>query len=126
MMSGIRGKDTRPELLVRRALHRAGLRFRLASGRTLPGRPDIVLPRHRAAIFVHGCFWHRHPGCAFAYTPKSNRRFWLRKFAENVERDERNLRALRRLGWRTFVVWECSLTDGRLAALAKRVARRAS
>lgn len=111
MMAGIRGKDTRPEIYVRSRLHRAGLRFRLHS-RDLPGRPDIVLPRHHAVVFVHGCFWHRHAGCKRAYTPKSNAEFWHSKFEANVRRDARNADQLRAEGWRVFTVWECSLDHG--------------
>jgi DNA mismatch endonuclease, patch repair protein len=105
-MSRIRGRDTQPERAVRSALHRAGYRFRLHR-KDLPGRPDIVLPKHRTVVFVHGCFWHRHPGCRFAYTPKSRADFWAAKFLANVERDQRNRRDLRRLGWRVITVWEC-------------------
>lgn len=107
LMARIRGKNTKPEVLVRSALHGAGFRFRIHS-RALPGRPDIVLPRHRVAIFVHGCFWHRH-GCTLSSMPASRRRFWRDKFERNVARDARNARALRKLGWRVYTVWECSL-----------------
>lgn len=105
-MSRIRGRNTAPEKQVRSALHRAGYRFRLHR-QDLPGRPDIVLPKHHTVIFVHGCFWHRHKNCRFAYTPKSRVRFWQDKFQSNVERDRRNVRALRALGWRIMTVWEC-------------------
>jgi DNA mismatch endonuclease (patch repair protein) len=105
-MSRIRSRDTGPELLVRSALHRAGYRFRLHS-KDLPGRPDIVLPKYRTVVFVHGCFWHRHPGCRFAYTPKSRVAFWNDKFRANVGRDRRNARALRAIGWKVITVWEC-------------------
>ncbi len=105
-MSRIRGTDTKPERIVRSLLHRSGYRFRLHR-KDLPGRPDIVLPRYQAVILVHGCFWHRHKGCRFAYTPKSRREFWEKKFADNIARDRRNIRALRRLGWRCITVWEC-------------------
>jgi len=108
MMAGIRGRDTRPELLLRKALHARGFRYRLADKR-LPGSPDIVLPKYRAVIFVHGCFWHRHPGCGKATTPASNTDFWLAKFAANVTRDERNLHDLIDLGWRVAIVWECAI-----------------
>lgn len=107
-MSRIRGRDTLPERAVRSALHRAGYRFRLHR-KDLPGRPDIVLPKHSIVVFVHGCFWHRHPGCRFAYTPKSRITFWQQKFDGNVERDRRNVRALRALGWRVITVWECQI-----------------
>lgn len=106
IMSGIRSKNTKPELAVRRHLHKAGLRFALHR-RDLPGRPDIVLPRHGAVVEVHGCFWHRHPGCRFATSPATRKTFWQEKFADNVRRDRSNTRALRVLGWRVFVVWEC-------------------
>jgi len=109
-MSRIRGADTAPELLVRSTLHRLGLRFRLHR-RDLPGRPDIVLPKWKTVVFVHGCFWHRHPGCRFAYTPKSRIDFWLKKFQDNVERDRRNITALEQAGWKTIVVWECETAD---------------
>ena len=107
MMAGIKSYDTKPERIVRRYLHRLGLRFRLRPS-TLPGRPDVVLPRHRAVVFVHGCLWHQHPRCRLAYMPASNRGFWRAKLGRNVERDKENRRALRRLGWRVFVVWECA------------------
>ena len=107
MMAGIKCRDTKPELVVRRIAHRLGLRFRLHR-KDLPGRPDLVFPRRRLAVFVHGCFWHRHDGCRYAYTPKSRVGFWTRKFAENVARDRRNEEALRDLGWRVLVIWECT------------------
>ena len=113
MMSGIRGKDTKPEIVVRRFLHRMGFRFRLHR-RDLPGRPDIVLPKYRTAVEVRGCFWHRHEGCLFAYTPKSNREFWETKLNGNRDRDRRNLRELTHLGWRVIEIWECELADDRL------------
>ncbi|MHC4875619.1 MAG: very short patch repair endonuclease [Planctomycetota bacterium] len=105
-MSRIRGKDTKPELLVRSMLHRLGFRFRLHR-KDLPGKPDIVLPAYRTVIFVHGCFWHRHPGCRFAYNPKSRVDFWRAKFRRNVERHQEVEQALEDLGWRVIVIWEC-------------------
>ena len=120
MMSGIRGRDTKPERVVRSWLHRAGLRFRLHPP-GLPGRPDLVLPRYSAAVLVHGCFWHRHRGCPFAATPTTNKAFWQRKFRENVERDARNVRALRRGGWRVFTVWECELNERQLRRLVRDI-----
>lgn len=108
MMAGIRGTDTNPELLLRRALHRQGFRYRLHD-RRLPGRPDLVLPRHKAVIFVHGCFWHRHEGCHWCTTPASNVDFWDAKFASNVERDRRHEHLLREAEWRVAKVWECAL-----------------
>ncbi len=118
-MSRIRGRDTGPEKIVRSVLHRMGYRFRLHR-RDLPGRPDIVLPKHNAVVFVHGCFWHRHPRCPFAYKPKTRARFWSRKFAENVARDRRVRRSLLKLGWRVIVVWECEAREP--IALATRLA----
>src|SRR5687767_1623518 len=109
-MSRIRGRNTKPELIVRSTLHRLGYRFRL-HGRDLPGRPDIILPRHRAVILVHGCFWHRHARCKYAYTPKSNLPFWQSKFEGNARRDRIAVRRLRKLGWRVVVIWECQATD---------------
>ena len=124
-MAGIRSRDTTPERVVRSHLHRAGLRFRL-HGKDLPGTPDIVLPKWKAAVFVHGCFWHRHPGCKFASTPSTNARFWKKKFRENVARDLKKIQSVRRAGWRPFVVWECRLTPGLLDRLARTVISRAA
>ena len=109
-MSRIRGKDTKPELVVRSVLHCLGFRFRVHR-KDLPGRPDIVLPRHRVAVLVHGCFWHRHSGCRYAYTPKSNLNFWTAKFEQNLARDSRITRELQQLGWRVVLVWECQTVD---------------
>ena len=105
-MSGIQGRDTAPEILVRRIAHRLGFRFRLYR-KDLPGRPDLVFPRYRTVVFVHGCFWHRHRDCQYAYTPKTRVRFWTEKFSLNVIRDQRNEEALICLGWRVLVIWEC-------------------
>lgn len=107
MMAGIRGRHTKPELVVRRMLHASGFRYRLHR-RDLPGTPDLVLPKYRAAIFVHGCFWHVHEGCRFSTMPASNSEFWRKKLATNRERDRRQLDALKSLGWRVLVVWECA------------------
>jgi len=108
MMAGIRGKNTKPEKALRAALHSEGFRFRV-HGAKLPGKPDIVLPMYKAVIFVHGCFWHRHPKCWWNTNPASNVEFWTTKFGETIERDARNITALREIGWRVAVVWECSL-----------------
>lgn len=105
-MSRIKSRDTKPERIVRSLLHRMGFRFRLHR-KDLPGGPDIVLPRYKTVVFVHGCFWHRHKNCPFAYTPKSRAEFWHQKFSGNVKRDARAARNLRRLGWRVVTVWEC-------------------
>jgi DNA mismatch endonuclease, patch repair protein len=114
-MSRIRGKDTKPELALRSAMHRLGFRFRL-HGQKLPGRPDLVFPKYRAAVFVHGCFWHRHEGCKIATTPKSNTAYWQAKFNRNVERDARAARDLEAQGWRVFTVWECQVASGEKAS----------
>lgn len=108
MMSGIKGRDTRPEMLVRSFLHAKGFRFRLHR-RDLPGSPDLVLPKYNACIFVHGCFWHRHQGCRYATTPATRADFWARKFEGNVTRDHRNVQSLLDAGWRVLIVWECGL-----------------
>ena len=110
LIRGIRNRDTAPEIAVRQIAHRMGLRFRLQRN-DLPGRPDIVLLKHRLAIFVHGCFWHRHEGCRHASTPKSRVAFWTQKFETNVERDARQEAALRAIGWRVLVVWQCETSD---------------
>lgn len=130
-MSRIRGKDTQPELALRKVLHRLGLRYRL-HGAGLPGKPDLVFPRYRTVVFVHGCFWHRHDGCNIATTPKSNTPFWLEKFKKNVTRDARVATQLEALGWRVFIVWECELgsaiksktTGERLNFLIRQICRR--
>jgi DNA mismatch endonuclease, patch repair protein len=120
-MSRIRSKNTKPELIVRSLLHRLGYRFTLRR-RDLPGRPDIVLPCLRTVVFVHGCFWHRHSGCANAATPRTRAAFWNKKFHSNVARDRRNRNDLKRSGWRTVVVWECEVLSDP-SALAHRLAR---
>ena len=119
MMSGIRGRDTKPEKQVRSFLHRAGLRFRLHA--SLPGKPDLVFPKHGAVVFVHGCFWHRHAGCRYATTPSSNVDFWQAKFDANVARDKRVTRHLRKAGWRVLVVWECRLSSSALDSVARKI-----
>jgi DNA mismatch endonuclease (patch repair protein) len=119
-MSQIRGKHTRPERVVRSLLHRLGYRFRLHVQK-LPGKPDIVLAKSRSVVFVHGCFWHRHSGCRFAYTPKSRIEFWTQKFDRNVARHNIVEQELRKLGWRILVVWECEISNvGRLESRLKR------
>lgn len=125
-MSRIGSKNTEPERFVRSILHRLGCRFRLHV-RSLPGTPDIVLPRWRTVIFVDGCFWHRHGGCKYAYTPKSRLAFWRAKFRENVQRDKRVARALAELGWSTYVVWECETREpGQLTARLQKLFLRQS
>ena len=119
MMSGIRGKDTKPELAVRSFLHRAGLRFRLHA--KLPGKPDLVLPKYRTAVFVHGCFWHRHENCRYATTPQSNSDFWDQKFIENVERDRRVQEKITGYGFSYLVIWECEINPERLSSLVDQI-----
>jgi DNA mismatch endonuclease (patch repair protein) len=115
LMRRVSTKGSKPEMMVRRALHALGFRFRLHR-RDLPGSPDIVLRRHRSVIFVHGCFWHRHPGCPRTTTPKTRAAFWQAKFDANQARDARVEEALRHAGWRVHVIWECEATTG--AAIA--------
>ncbi len=126
-MSRIRSRDTAPELLVRSMLHRQGFRFRKGTGQKLPGRPDVVLPCHRTAVLVHGCFWHRHSGCRLAYMPKTRPDFWRVKFESNVRRDREVSRLLRKLGWQIVTVWECELADpGKLARRLMREIKAAT
>ncbi|KQS32739.1 endonuclease [Dyadobacter sp. Leaf189] len=109
-MSQIRSKDTKPEITVRKVLHSLGLRFRL--GRTdIPGKPDIVLPKYKTAIYVHGCFWHRHNGCKYAYTPKSKMDFWNGKFAANIKRDNEISEKIKSTQWVQLIIWECDTRD---------------
>ena len=108
IMAAVPQKNSKPELVVRSALHRLGYRFRLHR-KDLPGSPDIVLPRYEVAIFVHGCFWHQHSRCRLARRPTSNRRYWNRKLDENIDRDKRKVSELRVLGWRALVIWQCQI-----------------
>ncbi len=108
-MAAVRGRDTGPEMVVRRLVHSLGYRYRLHN-RKLPGVPDLVFPCRRKIIFVHGCFWHRHPGCKLARMPKSRLDFWVPKLEGNHERDEKNAKLLRNSGWRVKVIWECETT----------------
>ena len=108
MMAGIKGKDTKPELVLRRALHARGFRYRLHS-KNVPGRPDIMLSKHQAMVFVHGCFWHRHEGCRYTTIPSTRPEFWRAKFDANVIRDAAIRHQLIEAGWRAATVWECSL-----------------
>ena len=109
-MARIRGKDTKPEMLVRRLTHGLGYRYRL-HGRKLPGKPDLVFSSRKKVIFVHGCFWHRHVDCRLAYEPKSNVEFWQAKFASNVKRDREVAASLKACGWKVLVIWECETKD---------------
>lgn len=122
MMAAIKGKDTRPEWIIRSTLHRAGFRFRLHD-RRLPGAPDLTLPKYGAAVFVHGCFWHRHSGCEYATTPATRPAFWKEKFASNIARDRRNQSALIELDWRVLVVWECGLRHDADAVIGELIER---
>lgn len=108
MMAKIRSQDTKPEMIARKYLHSQGFRYRLHAS-YLPGRPDIVLPKHKVAIFIHGCFWHQHLGCKLAYTPSSNTDMWKKKFADNNARDKRVQSALIDQDWKVIVIWECGL-----------------
>lgn len=110
-MRAVRARDTKPEMIVRRAVHGLGYRYRLHQ-RRLPGSPDLVFARLKLALFVHGCFWHSHPGCPKASMPTSNAEFWRAKLARNRERDETSMEALETAGWRTDVLWECEIADG--------------
>jgi len=125
IMRRIRASDTKPELAVRSFLHRAGLRFRLHC-RNLPGKPDIVLPRFRTIVLVHGCFWHQHGGCRLAKIPKSNRRYWVPKLRRTACRDKVNRRALAAMGWKVLVIWECCISQRTMAALLSRITPPAS
>ena len=121
LMAKIRSRDSKPERTLRSAMHLAGLRFRLHRA-GLPGTPDIVLPATQIAIFVHGCFWHQHPGCKLASSPRSNTDYWLPKLQRNVRRDRRVAYALRRLGWAVLTVWECQIRkEASLAAALNRI-----
>lgn len=111
-MSKVKGKNTKPEMIVRSFLHKLGYRFRLHR-KDLPGNPDIVLPKYKTVIFVHGCFWHRHQGCKRCTTPSTNTEFWEEKFRDNVERDRRNEQALKAKGWKVITLWECQINGGK-------------
>ncbi|MFJ5240102.1 very short patch repair endonuclease [Pseudomonas neuropathica] len=121
-MARIKGSNTRPEIALRKVLHSLGLRYRL-NGLGLPGKPDLVFPRYKAVVFVHGCFWHRHSNCNIATTPKSNTEFWVQKFEKNVARDNRVTSSLKAAGWKVFIVWECEVGSAKKAnATGKRIA----
>jgi DNA mismatch endonuclease, patch repair protein len=119
-MSRIKSRDTNPEKTVRSLLHNLNYRFRIHR-KDLPGKPDIVLPRYKTVIFVHGCFWHRHRNCKYAYTPKSRVDFWQQKFEENQQRDRRAKHQLQKLGWRVVTVWECETKQ--IQTLSRRIKR---
>lgn len=119
-MSRIKSTNTKPELIVRSMLHKLGYRFRLKS-KILPGKPDIILPKYKSVIFVHGCFWHRHKNCKYAYNPKSNKKFWDTKFQNNVKRDTFVKKAIKELGWKVIVIWECQLSKHKVTRLENRL-----
>jgi DNA mismatch endonuclease (patch repair protein) len=123
-MRRVCSQDTQPEIIVRKYLHHEGFRFRLHR-KNLPGKPDLVLTKYQTVIFVHGCFWHRHPGCKEASTPSTRRAYWLPKFQRTVERDKRNKRLLMKLGWRVLVIWECETKNEEiLKSIAQAVAKK--
>ncbi|HEF4725396.1 TPA: DNA mismatch endonuclease Vsr [Burkholderia multivorans] len=118
-MSRIKGRNTKPELVVRSVIHRMGYRYRL-HGKGLPGRPDLVFAKRRKVIFVHGCFWHRHEGCRLARLPKSRLDFWRPKLEANAERDKQVERRLTELGWKVLTIWECEVKDEVVLSLRVR------
>lgn len=123
VMSKIKSKDTKYEVMVRKWLFSKGFRFR-KNVKELPGTPDIVLPKYKTAIFIHGCFWHRHEGCKYAYTPKTRTEFWLSKMKSNVERDVRFTEELIGMGWKVIIIWECELkrnAEERLSLLLNEI-----
>jgi len=120
-MARIKSKDTKAELVVRKLLRENGLTGYRLHWKKVPGSPDIAFPGRRVAIFVNGCFWHRHEGCKYAYTPKSRVMFWNKKFKENVERDQRNYETLKNAGWRVVIVWECELNSVDKAGIIDRI-----
>lgn len=119
-MSRIRGKNTKPEMKLRSLLHGEGYRFRLHDPR-LPGKPDIVLPKYRTAIFVNGCFWHRHEGCRYCSTPRTREEFWKKKFSETVLRDKKKIQQLEESGWKALIIWECELKDDPQSVLSRLI-----
>lgn len=123
-MSRIRSKDTKPEIIVRRYLHRIGFRYRLHV-KNLPGKPDVVLPKYKTVIFIHGCFWHGHDGCLYSVIPKSRTEWWLKKISRNKENDIKAVTLLSEAGWRIIQIWECELKkavrEGTLLALVNRI-----
>ncbi|MCX6173987.1 MAG: very short patch repair endonuclease [Ignavibacteriales bacterium] len=121
-MSKIREKNTKPEMILRSALHKLGYRFRIHS-KHLPGRPDIVLAKYNMIIFVHGCFWHQHKYCTEGRIPSTNSKYWEEKFSNNAIRDKRNKKALRKMGWKVIIVWECEI-EGKIEKVMLRIIRK--
>lgn len=109
-MSSVKGKNTKPEILIRKLLHSLGYRFRLHR-KDLPGKPDIVLPRYKTVVFINGCFWHQHQGCKASHIPASHGEYWRNKLERNVARDKKNLQMLQGMGWHVIVIWECEVND---------------
>lgn len=122
-MSRIRSKDTKPEMLVRRFLHANGFRYRLHD-KKLPGKPDIVLPKYRTVIFIHGCFWHGHKGCKYYVVPKTKTQWWLNKINANIANDAKSLKALREMGWDIVQIWECELKKGNIKYISQMLLER--
>jgi DNA mismatch endonuclease (patch repair protein) len=122
-MSRISGKNTKPEIIVRKYLHSLGFRFRIHQ-KDLPGKPDIVLPKYRTVVFVNGCFWHRHANCKYAYMPKSRTEFWNKKFNDTIDRDSRNTKALISLGWNVLIIWECEVKNENWQNLQSLIQKR--
>ena len=122
-MSRIPSKDTKPEETVRKYLFSQGFRYR-KNVSNLPGKPDIVLPKHKTVVFVNGCFWHAHKGCKWFVPPKSNEEFWQKKFTYNIERDERNYSKLREMGWHVIIVWECEIRHSDLEKNLKNLSNK--
>lgn len=121
VMSKIRSKNTKPEILIRKALFAKGFRYRINDNK-LPGKPDVVLPKYKTIIFIHGCFWHRHDGCKYAYTPKTNTDFWIEKIMANKERDIVNQSKLESMGWKVLTIWECEIRQkDKIPALIDRL-----
>ena len=125
IMRKVGRRNTAPEMILRRILHAQGFRYRL-NDNSLPGSPDIVLPKYKTAIFVHGCFWHRHMGCHLASTPKDNAEFWCNKFETNIKRDAKNEKELREMGWQVIVVWQCELKKDTLEKTVDKVLKKMS
>ena len=122
-MSRIKGKDTKPELLVRRFLHAQGYRYKLHD-KTLPGKPDLVLPKYKTVIFIHGCFWHGHNNCKYFKVPQTRTDWWLNKINTNKANDAKAVKALRKYGWKVIVVWECQLKTKRLHRTLQSLVKR--
>jgi DNA mismatch endonuclease (patch repair protein) len=121
-MSQIKGRNTKPEMLVRKFLHAQGFRYKLHD-KTLPGRPDIVLPKYKTVILIHGCFWHGHNGCKYFVVPKTRTEWWLQKINGNIANDEKAVKALKKDGWKIITIWECDLKQDKLENTLKKIIR---